>query len=170
MAAPTEKRGIIHADQGAQYGSEDWIRFCRDHNLDPSMSRRGNCWDNAVAESFFSSLKKERIKNATIKPVTWHEPISSTTLRCFTSPPAAIPTSAASVPTPLRPPHNEATHRLPNRGNSTSKMRHSRSNSTPFLAIVSLRSCTWSTPNLCLATDSYRSLQAVSRSLSVVTV
>ena len=38
------------------------MRFCRDHNLEPSMSRRGNCWDNAVAESFFSSLKKERIK------------------------------------------------------------------------------------------------------------
>ena len=58
---------LIHADQGAQYGSEDWIRFCRDHNLDPSMSRRGNCWDNAVAESFFSSLKKERIKKRDYK-------------------------------------------------------------------------------------------------------
>ncbi len=34
----------------------------RDHGLKPSMSRRGNCWDNAVAESFFSSLRKERIK------------------------------------------------------------------------------------------------------------
>jgi putative transposase len=34
---------LIHSDQGAQYGSDDWIRFCRDHNLDPSMSRRGNC-------------------------------------------------------------------------------------------------------------------------------
>ncbi|MBT9537480.1 MAG: IS3 family transposase [Nitrospirae bacterium] len=52
---------IIHSDQGTQYGSDDWIRFCREHNLDPSMSRRGNCYDNAVAESFFSSLKKERI-------------------------------------------------------------------------------------------------------------
>jgi len=53
---------IIHSDQGSQYGSDDWIRFCRAHKLDPSMSRRGNCWDNAVAESFFSSLKKERIR------------------------------------------------------------------------------------------------------------
>ena len=35
---------------------------CKDNQLVPSMSRRGNCWDNAVAESFFSSLKKERIK------------------------------------------------------------------------------------------------------------
>ena len=47
----------------SQYGSDDWARFCRDNRLDPSMSRRGNCWDNAVAESFFSSLKKERIRN-----------------------------------------------------------------------------------------------------------
>jgi putative transposase len=53
---------LIHSDQGAQYGSDDWRRFCREHNLEHSMSRRGNCWDNAVAESFFSSLKKERIK------------------------------------------------------------------------------------------------------------
>jgi len=55
---------VIHSDQGSQYGNDDWHRFLRDHNLKPSMSRRGNCWDNAVAvaESFFSSLKKERIR------------------------------------------------------------------------------------------------------------
>jgi putative transposase len=58
---PTE-RVIVHSDQGSQYGSDDWVRFCKAHKLDPSMSRRGNCWDNAVAESFFSSLKKERIR------------------------------------------------------------------------------------------------------------
>ena len=53
---------VIHSDQGSQYGSDDWHRFCRAHGLRPSMSRRGNCWDNAVAESFFSSLKKERVR------------------------------------------------------------------------------------------------------------
>jgi putative transposase len=53
---------IVHSDQGTQYGSDAWYRFCISHNLKPSMSRRGNCWDNAVAESFFSSLKKERIR------------------------------------------------------------------------------------------------------------
>ena len=47
---------IVHSDQGSQYGSDAWLRFCRAHRLTPSMSRRGNCWDNAVAESFFSSL------------------------------------------------------------------------------------------------------------------
>jgi putative transposase len=53
---------LVHSDQGPQYGSDDWHRFCRDHGLKPSMSRRGNCWDNAVAESFFGSLKKERVR------------------------------------------------------------------------------------------------------------
>lgn len=57
-----QQQVLVHSDQGSQYGSDDWQRFCREHNLKPSMSRKGNCWDNAVAESFFSSLKKERIK------------------------------------------------------------------------------------------------------------
>jgi putative transposase len=53
---------IVHSDQGSQYGSDDWIRFCKAHDLQPTMSRRGNCYDNAVAESFFGSLKKERVR------------------------------------------------------------------------------------------------------------
>jgi putative transposase len=58
---------IVHSDQGSQYGSDDWKRFCDAKKLLPSMSRRGNCWDNAVAESFFSSLKKERIRKRIYK-------------------------------------------------------------------------------------------------------
>ncbi|RZZ87198.1 IS3 family transposase [Pseudoxanthomonas winnipegensis] len=58
---------IVHSDQGSQYGSDDWQRFCCAHGLQASMSRRGNCWDNAVAESFFSSLKKERIRKRVYK-------------------------------------------------------------------------------------------------------
>ena len=58
---------IVHSDQGTQYGSDDWMRFCHSNGLTPSMSRRGNCWDNAVAESFFSTLKKERIKRRVYK-------------------------------------------------------------------------------------------------------
>jgi putative transposase len=58
---------LVHSDQGSQYGSDDWRRFCKANNLEPSMSRRGNCWDNAVAESFFSSLKKERIRKRIYK-------------------------------------------------------------------------------------------------------
>jgi putative transposase len=61
------QRGVVHSDQGIQYGSDDWARFCRANNLEPSMSRRGNCWNNAVAESFFSSLKKERVRKRIYK-------------------------------------------------------------------------------------------------------
>ena len=39
----------------------DWAAFIRAHNLEHSMSRRGNCWDNAPVESFFASLKKELV-------------------------------------------------------------------------------------------------------------
>jgi putative transposase len=55
-------RLLIHSDQGSQFNSDEWMRFCRDHNVERGMNRRGNCHDNAVAESFFSSLKKERIR------------------------------------------------------------------------------------------------------------
>lgn len=36
---------IVNSDQGSQYGSDDWMRFCQANNLEPSMSRRGNCWE-----------------------------------------------------------------------------------------------------------------------------
>ena len=53
---------LVHSDQGSQYGSHDYLAFLEEHGLEPSMSRRGNCLDNAVAESFFSTLKKLRIR------------------------------------------------------------------------------------------------------------
>ena len=62
-----DERVIVHSDQGSQYGSDDFKRFCVGHDLEPSMSRRGNCCDNAVAESFFNSLKKERIRKRIYK-------------------------------------------------------------------------------------------------------
>jgi putative transposase len=62
-----KQRVMVHSDPGSQYGSDDWQRFLKANNLESSMSRRGNCWDNAVAESFFSSLKKERIKKRIYK-------------------------------------------------------------------------------------------------------
>lgn len=60
-------RVLIHSDQGSQFTSMDWAAFMRAHTLEHSMSRRGNCHDNAVAESFFSSLKRERIRRRTYK-------------------------------------------------------------------------------------------------------
>jgi putative transposase len=53
---------LIHSDQGSQFTSMDWASFLKHHNLVHSMSRRGNCHDNAVAESFFNLLKRERIR------------------------------------------------------------------------------------------------------------
>jgi len=53
---------LVHSDQGCQFTGHHWQGFLRDHNLLSSMSRRGNCHDNAVAESFFQLLKRERIR------------------------------------------------------------------------------------------------------------
>ena len=58
---------LIHSDQGSQFTSMDWASFLRAHNLEHSMSRRGNCQDNAVAESFFNLLKRERVRRRTYK-------------------------------------------------------------------------------------------------------
>ena len=49
---------LVHSDQGSQYGSSDYLAFMKANNLKPSMSRCGNCHDNAVAESFFATFKK----------------------------------------------------------------------------------------------------------------
>jgi putative transposase len=53
---------VIHSDHGSQYTGHEWQKFIKKHELVCSMSRRGNCHDNAVAESFFQLLKRERIK------------------------------------------------------------------------------------------------------------
>lgn len=57
----------FHSDQGSQYTSQRFRRLLKALNIQPSMSRRGNCWDNAVAESFFSNLKKEKIRRVKYK-------------------------------------------------------------------------------------------------------
>jgi transposase InsO family protein len=50
---------VAHSDRGSQYASEHYQRLLAGHGITCSMSRRGNCWDNAPMESFFASLKKE---------------------------------------------------------------------------------------------------------------
>ena len=50
---------IAHGDRGSQYTSNDCLDFCADNGLRPSVGRTGVCWDNAVAESFWESLKRE---------------------------------------------------------------------------------------------------------------
>ena len=56
---------MVHSDQGSQFTGGEWQSFLAKHNLIASMSRRGNCHDNAVAESFFQLLKRERIRRRT---------------------------------------------------------------------------------------------------------
>jgi len=52
---------IVHSDRGSQYASKAYRRLLEANGFVGSMSRKGDCWDNAVAESFFASLKKERV-------------------------------------------------------------------------------------------------------------
>lgn len=52
---------IVHTDRGSQYCSKRYQRLLKANNLVCSMSRKGNCWDNAVAESFFKTIKSELV-------------------------------------------------------------------------------------------------------------
>ena len=53
-----KERVLVHSDQGSQYGSSDYLNFREGNNLQPSMSRRGNCHDNVVAESFLQPSRR----------------------------------------------------------------------------------------------------------------
>lgn len=53
---------IHHSDRGSQHASQAFRRILVSQGIQGSMSRKSNCWDNAVAESFFSSLKQERAR------------------------------------------------------------------------------------------------------------
>jgi transposase InsO family protein len=72
---------LIHSDRGSQYASEDYRALIAKNGLIQSMSRKGNCWDNAPMESFFDSLKTEHVyheqyedlKNAKAKIFQWIE-------------------------------------------------------------------------------------------------
>jgi putative transposase len=55
---------VAHSDRGSQYASEHHQRLLAQHGITCSMSRRGDCWDNAAMESFFASLKKELVHDA----------------------------------------------------------------------------------------------------------
>ena len=66
LAMKTEKKRVaaelqLHSDQGFQYTSREYFNLTQSYGITPSMSRRGNCYDNAMAENFFSILKTECI-------------------------------------------------------------------------------------------------------------
>ena len=54
---------LHHSDRGSQYGSEDYVDLLQSHGMQQSMSGRGDCWDNAVMESFWSTLKTELVNH-----------------------------------------------------------------------------------------------------------
>ena len=56
---------LHHSDQGSQYTSEDFHRLLADQGITCSMSRKGDCWNNAAMESFFSTMKTERTARRT---------------------------------------------------------------------------------------------------------
>lgn len=58
---------MVHSDRGSQYASHDFKRELRHHQAIQSMSRKENCWDNAVAESFFHTLKTHIVHDSVFK-------------------------------------------------------------------------------------------------------
>jgi putative transposase len=78
-----QKQVLVHSDQGSQYTSHEWQSFLKSHGLEGSMSRRGNCHDNAVAESFFQLLKRERIKKRSTERGKKPAAIFLITSKCF---------------------------------------------------------------------------------------
>lgn len=67
MRRPQARELIYHSDRGSVYGSAVFRELLEQHRITPSMSRKGNCYDNAVAESFFHTLKVELIHQAEYK-------------------------------------------------------------------------------------------------------
>ena len=61
---------IIYSDRGSQYASNEDKRVLANYGLIGSMSKKGDCWDNAVAESFFATLKKEYVYQTKFKTRT----------------------------------------------------------------------------------------------------
>ena len=77
---PGKQAGLVfHSDRGSQYASDDFSAVLKEHGITPSMSRKGDCWDNACSETLFGSLKVERlhgqrfgtIREAKDETITW---------------------------------------------------------------------------------------------------
>jgi len=108
---------IAHADRGSQYTSNDYLDFCQTHQLRPSVGQVATCFDNAVAESFWASLKRECIRGRVVRhprrsppgdlqvdhlvqlPTAALEPQPHPTLRVGTATPSSVITT--------RPPNGE---------------------------------------------------------------
>ena len=60
---------IFHSDRGSQYASHEFTKVLKEYGITPSMSRKGNCWDNACSETLFGSLKVERLHGQHFKTI-----------------------------------------------------------------------------------------------------
>ena len=70
LAMAISRRGIpelVHSDRGSTYATSIYLDLIRKHGIRQSMSRKGNCWDNAPMESFFHSLKTELVMHCDYK-------------------------------------------------------------------------------------------------------
>ena len=76
-ACTAEKGMLFHSDRGSQYASGQFRQALSSHGFVPSMSRKGNCWDNAVAESFFATLKNEEVTGVYDTKADAHAAIAS---------------------------------------------------------------------------------------------
>jgi putative transposase len=88
---------LHHSDRGSQYASHHYQQLLAAHGVLSSMSRKGNCWDNAVAESFFATLKLELVYQSHWRTRTSHAAKSSNTSSCSTIGSAGIRPSATCV-------------------------------------------------------------------------
>jgi transposase InsO family protein len=95
---PGKQAGLIfHSDRGSQYASEDFRKVLEHCSITPSMSRKGNCWDNACSETLFGSLKVERLhgrrfetirqaKDEIIAWLLWYNQTRMHSTLCYASP------------------------------------------------------------------------------------
>jgi putative transposase len=88
---------IFHSDRGSQYASDDFNKVLKEYAIAPSMSGKGNCWDNACSETLFGSLKVERLhgqrfetirqaKDETIAWLLWYNQTRMHSTLCYASP------------------------------------------------------------------------------------
>ena len=96
-ARPVAPGLLHHSDRGSQYASAEYRKALKDYGMGQSMSRKGNCWDNACSETLFGSLKVERLhgqrfetirqaKDETIAWLFWYNQTRMHSTLCYASP------------------------------------------------------------------------------------
>ena len=94
---------VFHSDRGSQYTSTDYAELARRHGVVLSVGLTGVCWDNAVAESFFATIKRELIDTVTWRTINELHGRSSTTSRAGTTPDGCTVRSATSARQTTKP-------------------------------------------------------------------